>query len=148
MNRLHILVCGGRHFTDYPLLCVALDKIKENDSEIEIVSGHCQGADMLGEKYAEEHGISVKIFPADWGKYKRKAGLIRNKQMIEYIKNFDNRIVVAFTSENTVGTRNTITLAKKANIPVMEIPYVPNEENSETLNEIEQYGIENFCKKC
>lgn len=135
MNKLHILVCGGRHFTNYTVLCDILDNVIGDIKEIEIVSGHCQGADMLGEKYAQERDITVKIFPADWAKYGRKAGPIRNKQMIDYIKNFGNRLVVAFTNENTVGTKNTITLAKKAKIPVMEIPYVPSFKNNGVLGD-------------
>lgn len=126
MEMVHILVCGGRHFTDYPLLCSVLDSSIGNMCDMEIVSGHCQGAERLGEIYAEEHGFSVKMFPAEWEKYQRKAGPIRNRQMIDYIKPFANRFVVAFTSENTVGTRYTMSLAKKAGIPVMEIPYVPD----------------------
>ena len=129
MNKLYIIVCGGRHFIDFPLLCDILDNVIGDTKEIEIVSGHCQGADMLGEKYAEEHDMPVKLFPADWTKYGRRAGPIRNKQMVDYIKSFDNRIVIAFTNENTIGTRNTIAIAKKAKIPVMEIPYEPNKEN-------------------
>ena len=128
MNKLYILVCGGRHFIDFPLLCDILDNVIGDTKEIEIVSGHCQGADMLGEKYAEEHDMPVKLFPADWTKYGRRAGPIRNKQMVDYIKSFHNRIVIAFTNENTIGTRNTIAIAKKAKIPVMEIPYELNKE--------------------
>ncbi len=67
-----ILVCGGRHFESYGLLKVVLGKLIEkfyiDISTSEIVSGHCQGADMLGEKYAEEYNIPVKRFPADWKK--------------------------------------------------------------------------------
>ena len=138
MNKLHILVCGGRHFTNYTLLCDILDNVIGDIKEVEIVSGHCQGADMLGEKYAQEHEIDVKIFPADWEKYGRKAGPIRNKQMVDYITSFDNRIVVAFTNENTIGTRNTITLAKKANISVVEIPYAPSFANNGVLKKIKK----------
>ena len=31
--------------------------------EVEIVSGHCQGVDMLGETYAEGHDIPVMEIP-------------------------------------------------------------------------------------
>ena len=84
VEQYSILVCGGRHFTAYRLLTVVLDKLREKYemTSLEIVSGHCQGADMLGEKYAEEHGFPAKVFPADWKKYGRAAGPIRNKQMI------------------------------------------------------------------
>ena len=78
---------------------------------------------MLGEKWAEETKASVKIFPADWVKYKKSAGPIRNKQMIDYIIKLDKKLVVAFVSENSRGTKNTITLAGKEGIPVIKIKY-------------------------
>ena len=34
MNWLHILVCGGRHFIDFPLLCDILDNIMEIPYEL------------------------------------------------------------------------------------------------------------------
>ena len=112
-----ILVCGGSHFESYGLLKVVLSKLIEefhvNILTSEIVSGHCQGADVLGEKYAEEYGISVKRFPADWEKYKRKAGPIRNKQMIDYISGFENKLVVAFATANPVGRDNMLRLIRR-----------------------------------
>ena len=145
-----ILVCGGRHFESYGLLKVVLGKLLEkfhmDISKSEIVSGHCQGADMLGEKYAEQYGIPVKIFPAYWKKYKRKAGPIRNKQMIDYSKGFENQLVVAFTTANTVGTRNTIKLAHKNNIPVVEIPYAPMHDNRLFAMELNCISAHDFLK--
>lgn len=145
-----ILVCGGRHFESYGLLKVVLGKLIEkfyiDISKSELVSGHCQGADMLGEKYAEEYGISVKRFPADWGKYKRKAGPIRNKQMIDYISGFENKLVAAFTTADTVGTRNTMMLARKNNIPVVEIPYVLMHDNRLFAMELNSISAHNFLQ--
>lgn len=130
MDKLRILVCGGRHFDDYDLLEKTINVViveggrTVGRTDIEIVSGHCVGADRLGELYAEKHNAQVKIFPAEWGKYGKRAGPIRNKQMIDYISGFENKIVIAFVSANTKGTRNTITLAKKANIRVIEKEYI------------------------
>lgn len=124
-NRLKILICGDRHFCDYALLeSIADNVIKgQNFSEIEIVSGHCIGADRMGEEYAKRRNYALKIFPAEWKKYGKRAGPIRNKQMIDYIAEFESKIVIAFTSPNTKGTKNTIALAKKANIRVIETEY-------------------------
>lgn len=54
MNKLKILICGGRHFTDYRLLEETVNNIIAEMlcDDIEIVSGHCTGADRLGELYA------------------------------------------------------------------------------------------------
>ena len=125
MDKLRILVCGGRHFADYDLLEKTINGViaESGCSDIEIVSGHFVGADRLCELYAERHNVSVKIFPAQWKKYGKRAGPMRNRQMVDYISGFENKAVVAFVSANTKGTRNTITLARKANICVIEKEY-------------------------
>ncbi len=125
MNKLKILICGGRHFTDYRLLEETVNNIITEMlcDDIEIVSGHCMGADRLGEFYAKKHGTALKIFPAEWTKYGKCAGPIRNRQMIDYINGFENKVVIAFVSANTKGTRNTIAFAQKANIRVIEKQY-------------------------
>ena len=132
MIKYHIIVCGGRHFENYALLCKTLAENFGNDIE-EIVSGHCQGADMFGEQWAKEHEVSCKIFPAEWKRYGKKAGPMRNKQMVDYIDGFSKKAVVAFTSPNSVGTRNTIALAKRNGIPVIEVPYIPLSESQKIV---------------
>ena len=48
-----------------------------------IVSGTAKGADEYGERWAEEQNLLVHRFPADWEKYGKSAGPIRNKLMAE-----------------------------------------------------------------
>jgi len=55
-------------------------------------------------------------FPADWGKYSKSAGYIRNKQMLAEGK---PDLVVAFPGGK--GTANMVKLAKLANIPIHTI---------------------------
>ena len=70
-----IIVCGGRHYEDYEQLERIVDQVISEMNldltEVEIVSGHCAGADQLGERYAKEHGAKCSIFPAQWHIYGR-----------------------------------------------------------------------------
>jgi len=50
----------------------------------EVVSGKARGVDTSGESFAKELNITIKDFPADWSKYGKAAGPIRNRQMAEY----------------------------------------------------------------
>ena len=50
----------------------------------EVVSGGADGVDSCGEEYALAADQPLKIFKADWSKYGKAAGPIRNKQMAEY----------------------------------------------------------------
>lgn len=124
-NTAKILVCGGRHFDNYDFLEFALDSvIEDNDldfEQCEIVSGHCSGADTLGEEYAIENGIRCRVFQANWKTYGIKAGPIRNSEMVSYLSDSTKPIVVAFISENSRGTRDTVKKAEKAGYSVYVI---------------------------
>ncbi len=106
-----IIVAGSRNFTDKKRLYKVLDEyLPSFNDEIEIVSGHCRGADLIGEEYAKEHRIPLVIFPADWGTYGKMAGYIRNKKMAEYASK-ENGALVAFPVGDSKGTKMMIRLA-------------------------------------
>lgn len=81
---MKVIIAGSRHMPleSYPLIGRV---VKSSGLAIsEVVCGMAKGADLMGWKWAEEHGIPVKRFPAQWSKYGRSAGPIRNKQMADY----------------------------------------------------------------
>lgn len=65
--------------------------------------------------YAADHGISAEGFPADWRKYGKSAGPLRNQQMIDEGK---PDLVVAFPGGT--GTADMVRRAKAAGIRVIE----------------------------
>ena len=83
---MKIVVGGSRNYNDYKSFSGWLDslisEVYKNES-ITIISGHCSGTDMLGEKYAEDHGYTVEVFKAEWKRYGKAAGPVRNKCMVE-----------------------------------------------------------------
>ena len=102
-----VIVAGSRDFTDYPLLCSLMDQELAGSENVEIVSGGARGADALGERYAREHGYSLKLFPADWDKWGKAAGPIRNSQMAGYAD-----ALIAFWNGRSAGTRDMILKAE------------------------------------
>ena len=127
-----IICCGGRHFDCYQLLEYVIDSIIEKygaeNEKVTLISGHCEGADRLGEKYANERGALLRVFPAEWTKYGKAAGPIRNSEMVSYLSSFSKRVVVAFKNERTRGTADTIKKARRLSYDVYECEY-------ETLDE-------------
>jgi hypothetical protein len=116
-----IIVAGSRYFDDFDLLCEKLDFfLREKEGMVTIVSGAAKGADLLGEKYAEMRGYYVQRYPADWDKYGRGAGPIRNKQMAK-----DADALVAFRKkpDGTAGTNNMIKTAKDIGLKVRIVNY-------------------------
>lgn len=111
---MKLAVVGSRSFNDYELLKTKLDAIHNTVKPITlIISGGANGADSLAERWAKENAISTKIFFPDWNKYGKKAGYLRN---IEIVKNAD--VVIAFWDGQSKGTLHSINLAKQLNKPL------------------------------
>lgn len=113
MKTYRVIIAGNRKFSDYQKLKENCDRIlweKLEDEEycVIIVSGHAKGADALGEQYAHERGLQLDAHPADWKKYGRSAGGIRNKEMTESAV-----ALIAFPQEGEKnrGTRNMVKIA-------------------------------------
>lgn len=95
-----IAVVGSRTFSDYDLLSSFLDKMAPITA---IVSGGASGADQLAERYAAERGIPTIIHYADWERYGKSAGMLRNSYIVR-----DATHVYAFWDGKSRGTKNTI----------------------------------------
>lgn len=104
MKITYVVVCGGRDFTDKELLRSTLDEICKQYLSPVIVSGMCRGADLLAKEYAEENNLPFKGYPADWGKYGKRAGYLRNKEMAAI-----GDVLIAFDGGR--GTKMMIELA-------------------------------------
>jgi hypothetical protein len=115
---MKVIIAGGRTFDDYNLLCKACDNTLRLQNEIEIVSGTANGADKLGERYANEKGYTIKQFPANWDKHGKGAGFIRNEEMAKYAD-----ALIAFWDGKSKGTKHMIDLANKYELKVKVITY-------------------------
>lgn len=115
---MKVIIAGGRTFNDYELLHQKCDQTLRLQSEIEIVSGTAYGADTLGEKYAKEKGYPIIQFPADWEKYGKGAGYIRNEEMAKYADG-----LIAFWDGESKGTKHMIDLANRYGLKVKIINY-------------------------
>lgn len=108
---MKLAIIGSRTFNDYKLLCDHLEK--HLNTTTMVISGAARGADSLGEKWAKENSIKTLIFPAEWDKYGKRAGYIRNEDII---KNCD--LCIAFWDGTSKGTTHSVSLCKKYNKPV------------------------------
>lgn len=110
-----IIIAGSRSFNNYPELCAIcnLALLRLPSDQIEIVSGRATGADKLGEQYAKANKYKLTTFPANWTKYGKAAGPIRNKEMADYAN-----AIIAFWDGVSPGTKNMIKVAKSLNLQV------------------------------
>lgn len=110
----HVIIAGGRDFRDYDLLVKTMNHLLSNiKDDITVDCGKARGADTLGEQYAKEHGYPVQYFPADWDRYGKAAGYLRNTEMA---KNAD--ALVAFWDGMSLGTRHMIEIARSRGLKV------------------------------
>ena len=126
LKEFRLIIAGGRDFTDYVMLRSTVDKLLRNKirkEKIVVICGMAKGADMLGARYANERGYKIRYFPADWDKYGKRAGPIRNEEMA---KNAD--ALVAFWDGESYGTKNMIETAGKYNLEVRVKRYNKNKE--------------------
>lgn len=118
IEAVSIIVAGSRGFNDYELLKKTLDSILISGKLCRIVSGTAQGADQLGERYAIERKQLIKRFPADWEKYGKRAGYIRNKEMGEYAD-----AAIVFWDGKSRGTKMMIDIMKELGKPCKVVLY-------------------------
>ena len=114
----HCLIVGSRSYTDYGAFKAKCDALLADKTDIEIVSGGCSGADAIAERYAHSHGYPLQIFPADWSRYGKRAGYVRNREMHAYISTFAERGVIAFWDGTSKGTAQSFALAKEFDNPI------------------------------
>lgn len=89
------------------------DTIQESGFNITtVISGHAPGADTLGEIYADDNDIPVELHPADWNRYGKAAGHIRNAQMADVAD-----AAVIMWDGKSKGTKNMIHEMKKRGLP-------------------------------
>ena len=74
------IIAGGRDFNNRTIMFSILSKHINNMYDT-VISGDARGADALGTEWAMHFQIPVKHFPAQWDKYGKSAGFIRNAEM-------------------------------------------------------------------
>lgn len=113
---MRIIVAGGRDFRYRDIAFVCLAKhVKQGDT---VISGHARGADIIGEMYARTHNIDLELHSADWNRYGKAAGRIRNSQMADVADK-----LIAFWDGKSRGTKHMISEAKKKGLELIVYDY-------------------------
>jgi hypothetical protein len=119
-TKVNLAIVGGRDFQDFSKMCFVVHDYVDNPNieVVRIVSGGAPGADTLAEACASWYFIEKVVFHADWEKYGKSAGFLRNKQIVDI-----SDMVLAFWDGKSKGTKHTIDLAIEAKKPVLIISY-------------------------
>jgi hypothetical protein len=110
-----VLVTGGRDYTDIGTVFDCMTKLNSQFARLIVIHGDAVGADTLAYTVCEEVGIEQVRIPAAWNKYKKAAGPIRNKLMLDLFPTLD--LIIAFPGGT--GTENMKQQSIKRGIPVL-----------------------------
>ena len=104
---MKLIIAGSRTITDFKLLekAVRLSGFKPSV----IISGGAKGVDTLGEIYAKNNNIELIQMNAEWSKYGRGAGFIRNENMAKVA----DSVLVLYTGKTSKGSIHMIKMSKK-----------------------------------
>lgn len=86
-----ILVTGARTFDDAASMKHAFSSAWRRWGPTTVtrpllVSGNCpDGADALAERLWAQAGFELTLFPADWKQFGKRAGFMRNQQMVDHV---------------------------------------------------------------
>ena len=106
---LNIVICGSRNFHNYAELEKVLDGILAGVNVKHIITGDARGTDEIAHYYGKIKGYNTLKFRANWTKFGRKAGPIRNRQMAEVA-----HATIAFWDGASPGTKNMLAEARRA----------------------------------
>jgi hypothetical protein len=113
---VRLLITGDRGWSDREtMMRVIYGIFKQYGGQFTVIHGNARGADKMAGEIARELGLDVLVFPAEWDKYGKSAGPIRNQQMIN--EGHPDR-AVAFHNDlkHSRGTGDMVVRLKKHNI--------------------------------
>jgi hypothetical protein len=114
---MKFLFCGDRNWNRQEEIRKVMLLLLENFGKFTVIEGEAMGADRQSANAAVHLGLQVERYPADWDKYGKTAGPIRNRQMV----NEGNPDAVFSFHDNLLsskGTRDMVEYALKCDLPV------------------------------
>jgi hypothetical protein len=112
---MRLLVCGGRDFRDRAAFENAMCEVVAAHGYLTaIIHGGAPGADKMADDWAARNGVATHIFYADWKKYGRAAGPIRNQRMID-----EGKPDLALAMPGGRGTADMVRRLEAAGVPVL-----------------------------
>lgn len=124
---MKIIFCGSREWLNRDTIKFVMQSLKDNLGTFTVIEGEARGADSMARSVAEELKLPIEKYPADWDRYGKGAGHIRNSAML---KEGRADAVVAFQLNHSRGTQHMIDITYMAKKPLW----------------VNSDGVEKFCE--
>lgn len=109
---MRVIVCGSRNWRNRLMISNRLAKLPGEDTIV--VHGNAKGADRIAHDEANKLGLLTEPHPADWQRYRNRAGIIRNEEMAA----LGADLCIAFWDGSSNGTAHMMAAADAHGIPV------------------------------
>jgi hypothetical protein len=103
---VRVVIAGSRTWTHEAQVMGVVRRLALNHPTATVVTGGARGVDQLAERVALGSGLLVSTHPAKWERYGKRAGFLRNEEMVLGADH-----VIAFWDGLSPGTKLTIDLA-------------------------------------
>lgn len=113
---MRLLVCGGRDFEDVAVLLDAMNAAVGDNRDVVVIHGGARGADKIAGAIATAAGVPTEVHTADWDRYGKRAGYLRNRQMLD-----EGKPDLVLAAPGGVGTAMMVKIAREAGVKVIEI---------------------------
>ena len=115
---IRVIVAGSRTVTDYSLVESVLDQALAGWTmfDVAIVSGMAAGPDLFGKQWADGNEFSVIEVPANWDRFGKSAGFMRNGIMADIAD-----CLICFWDGQSRGTKDMINEAMERGLLVLQV---------------------------
>lgn len=116
---MKVIIAGSRTIRKPEIVVAAIEASGFAPQITQVVSGGAGGPDTYGEQWAHARGLPIKRFLAEWHRYGKRAGPLRNREMAAY-----SEALIAVHDGKSRGTANMIEEATKRGLKVFvrEVP--------------------------
>ena len=119
---MRILICGSRNWNDPQPIAEILDDhigLLQEGQGLVLIHGGARGADSVAHAEAQRRQIPTITEKADWTRYGKGAGPVRNQLMLD--KHAPDAVYAFRSTGRSTGTDDMIKRAKKAGVPTYVI---------------------------
>ena len=107
---MYVLVSGSRSIVDKDWVFGILEICCNKFSDVVIVGGGCsKGVDSFLREFSEYWGCEYVEMKADWKRYGKGGGFVRNTEMINFVK-WKKGICVCLWDKESKGCKHVIDL--------------------------------------
>lgn len=110
------IVCGDRNWVDFGLIEFVLAGYPDGST---LIHGNCRGVDEISGYLGKERGFTVTPVPADWAKYGKSAGPIRNRLMLMHEPKPERVLAFHDNIRQSKGTKDMINAALETGVTVV-----------------------------